>query len=119
MKPQPKTRQIHLTAACLSAFVLAFAPPALAQHDHHTATPAQAANNTKPPIASGQGVVKKIDHEKQRLTLAHGPITTLGWPAMTMPFTVSDPALLQGLKVDDTVEFDLKDEETINAIRRR
>jgi Cu/Ag efflux protein CusF len=119
MQPQPKTRQIHLTAACLSALVLAFAPPALAQHDHHAATSSQAANSTKPPIASGQGVIKKIDHEKQRLTLAHGPIATLGWPAMTMPFAVSDPALLQGLKVDDTVEFDLKDEETINAIRRR
>ncbi|MDR0737091.1 MAG: copper-binding protein [Zoogloeaceae bacterium] len=38
---------------------------------------------------------------------------------MTMPFTVAGPALLQGLQVGDRIGFDLKDEQTISAIRRR
>lgn len=63
-------------------------------HEHHAPAKAQAA-----PIASGQGVVKKIDPAKQRLTLQHDPIAALGWPAMTMPLTVADPALLQGLEM--------------------
>ncbi|MDR1647791.1 MAG: copper-binding protein [Zoogloeaceae bacterium] len=120
MKPHDFSITSRFTVAtCLSALAFALTltpPPALAQHDHHAAPPAQTA---PAPIASGQGVVKKIDSERQRLTLAHAPIPALGWPAMTMPFAVSNPALLQGLKVGDTVEFDLKDEQTIRAIRRQ
>jgi Cu(I)/Ag(I) efflux system protein CusF len=70
-------------------------------------------------LASGEGIVKKIDTEKQRLILEHGPIAKLDWPAMTAPFAVTAPDLLQGLKVGDRVGFDLRDEQTIGAIRRQ
>jgi Cu/Ag efflux protein CusF len=38
---------------------------------------------------------------------------------MTMPFAVTDTALLQDLKIGDRIDFDLKDQRTISAIRRR
>ncbi|MFT4936377.1 MAG: Cu(I)/Ag(I) efflux system protein CusF [Pseudoalteromonas distincta] len=57
--------------------------------------------------AQGAGVVKKLDAKAGSVTLQHGPIAALGWPAMTMPFK-ADPALLQGLKVGQQVSFTVK-----------
>ncbi|MGB4343492.1 MAG: copper-binding protein [Moraxellaceae bacterium] len=61
-------------------------------------------------------VVKSIDAGQGRITLAHEPISALSWPAMTMPFAVSSPALLQGLKEGQQVRFTLEGESTITAI---
>ncbi|MDR2788842.1 MAG: copper-binding protein [Candidatus Accumulibacter sp.] len=120
MKPQTEPRRPFPLAAAFAALALALAPPALAQHNHDHGSHAPAkARAAQTPIASGQGIVKEIDPEKQRLTLQHGPIAALGWPAMTMPFAIANPALLQGLKAGDEIEFDLKDEQTISAVRRK
>ncbi|MDR2364976.1 MAG: copper-binding protein [Zoogloeaceae bacterium] len=125
MNPQTETRRIFHPALVAAASLAALAaPPVFAQHVHHGHDHGQHAPATAPVapatvIASGEGIVKKIDAEKQRLVLAHDPIAQLKWPAMTMPFAVTDPALLQGLKVGDRIGFDLKDEQTIGAIRKR
>ena len=64
------------------------------------------------PIAGTQaahtatGVVKKVDAKSGAVTLAHDPIKSLNWPAMTMGFTVKDKALLDKLAVDKKVEFE-------------
>lgn len=52
----------------------------------------------------GTGVIKAID-PRGSITLQHGPIAAVSWPAMTMTFKVK-PALLKGLKVGQTVDFD-------------
>ncbi|WP_375398914.1 copper-binding protein [uncultured Sphingomonas sp.] len=52
----------------------------------------------------GSGVVTKIDAASGEVTLQHGPVTELGWPAMTMTFS-GRPAALDGLKVGDKVDF--------------
>ena len=54
----------------------------------------------------GIGVIKAIDTKKGTLTIQHGPIPTVSWPAMTMTFKAKPPALLTGLKVGQTVGFD-------------
>ena len=51
----------------------------------------KAAGNTH----RGSGVVKKIDSASGDITIAHEPIKTLGWPAMTMSFKARDPMLPQ------------------------
>ena len=56
----------------------------------------------------GVGVVQSIDTAAGRVTIAHEPIKELNWPAMTMGFKVSDPALLQNVAVGKKVEFMLK-----------
>jgi Cu/Ag efflux protein CusF len=100
--------------ASASAFAFSFSSTAMAHdgHDHHASAPPPAA----PALASGTGVIKKITAATQRLVLAHDPIAQLGWPAMTMPFGVADPTLLNGLKEGDTVRFKLKDEQTIVSV---
>lgn len=59
------------------------------------------------PEAQGVGVVKAIDTAKGTITLQHEAITSLGWPAMTMPFKVASPELLKAAKVGDKVKFTL------------
>ena len=52
------------------------------------------------------GVVKKIDAAKGTVTLAHDPIKSLNWPAMTMGFQVQDKSLLDKLQPGKKIEFE-------------
>lgn len=51
------------------------------------------------------GEIRRIDAQNLRLTIKHGEIKALDMPPMTMVFYVKDPVLLQGLAVQDTIEF--------------
>lgn len=61
---------------------------------------------------AGIGKVIALDAAKRRLELEHGPIPALKWPAMQMEFTVSDPAILQGVKPGDEVSFEMRAEQS-------
>lgn len=52
---------------------------------------------------SANGTVNKVI--VGQVTIAHGPIETLQWPAMTMPFSAPNASLLDGIKVGDRVAF--------------
>jgi Cu/Ag efflux protein CusF len=54
-----------------------------------------------------KGEVKKIDETAKKITLKHGPITSLGMEedGMTMVFRVQDPAMLKQVKAGDKVLF--------------
>src|SRR6267143_6600361 len=54
----------------------------------------------------GAGTVKKVDPASGKVTIAHGPIQTMKWPAMNMTFTVKDKALLSKFSQDKKVEFE-------------
>jgi Cu(I)/Ag(I) efflux system protein CusF len=54
----------------------------------------------------GVGTVKKVDPASGKVTIAHGPIPTMKWPAMNMTFTVKDKAVLGKLSQDKKVEFE-------------
>ena len=54
---------------------------------------------------SGTGVVKSFDAANGSITLAHEPIKSLNWPAMTMAFKVKDKSLLDKVKPGDKVQF--------------
>jgi Cu/Ag efflux protein CusF len=49
--------------------------------------------------------VRRIDARGKRLSLRHGPIPNLDMPPMTMFFQVSDPAMLDQVKVGDRIRF--------------
>lgn len=52
------------------------------------------------------GVVKKVDATAGLVTLAHGPVKSMNWPAMTMGFQVKDKMLLDKLAVGKKVDFE-------------
>lgn len=54
----------------------------------------------------GVGTVTEIDAAKGMVTLDHGDIAELQWPAMKMGFAIK-PELLTGIKVGDKVAFEI------------
>jgi Cu/Ag efflux protein CusF len=56
--------------------------------------------------------VKDVDAAQGKVTLAHGPVKSLGWPAMTMGFAVKDKALLDKLAVGQKVHVTFKKEDS-------
>ena len=60
-----------------------------------------------PAIHRATATVTKVDRNAGTVTLAHGPIPTLTWPAMTMAFKVKDKRLFDKLSVGNKVDVDL------------
>lgn len=56
----------------------------------------------------GEGQVQSMDPQRGRVTISHGAIPAMNWPAMTMTFSVRNPAMLRGLRRGDRVAFVLK-----------
>lgn len=67
------------------------------------------------PAAHAEGTVKAIDALGGKVTLAHGPVPALKWPAMTMGFKAPAQQLEQ-LKVGDKVAFDFRMEGSAATI---
>ena len=55
---------------------------------------------------SGTGTITAIDAAAGTVTIDHGAIPDVNWPAMTMAFTAA-PAVQQKAKVGDQVQFDV------------
>ena len=70
---------------------------------------------------SASGVVKKVDAARSTVTLAHDPIRSLNWPAMTMDFGVRGKENLAKLKPGQKIEFELVEEKkgsfVINSVK--
>ncbi|MGD9968627.1 MAG: copper-binding protein [Hyphomonadaceae bacterium] len=69
------------------------------------------AEPTTPAVAgpiTGTGSVTQVDAAAGTITINHGPIEAVSWPAMSMQFTAENPAILQGIAVGDNVSFELK-----------
>nr|MDP2192887.1 efflux RND transporter periplasmic adaptor subunit [Rhodoferax sp.] len=52
------------------------------------------------------GTVDAIDAKAATVSIAHGPVASLKWPAMTMEFKVANNALLKDLKPGAVVAFE-------------
>jgi Cu/Ag efflux protein CusF len=59
-------------------------------------------------MARGTGTVTAIDKAGGAITLDHGPIAEMNWPAMEMAFKATPTTLLDSVKVGDKVSFELK-----------
>lgn len=89
--------------ALILAGALAVAAPAAAQHANHADHGAAAA--TAAPV-QGSGVVKGVNAKAGTITLHHGPIPALKWPAMTMTFKAA-PEVVKAAKTGKSVTFTL------------
>jgi Cu(I)/Ag(I) efflux system membrane fusion protein len=58
-------------------------------------------------VHRGEGKIEAVDSARGTVTLAHGPIASLKWPAMTMDFQVKDSTLLRTLKPGQKIAFDM------------
>ena len=90
--------------ALIAALALTAAGAASAQD---TTMPGMSMGHPKPTARNGKGtgVIKAIDATAGTLTIQHGPIPEVSWPAMTMTFQAVPPSLLKGLKVGQKIGF--------------
>ncbi len=58
-----------------------------------------------PRLITSRGIVTSVDGANRLVTIRHGPIPELGWPAMEMTFQVRQPGMLRGLRRGLRVEF--------------
>jgi len=99
----------------LKAAVGAFtSPPASSSGAATGAAPATAAGAIEPPSQGksptvghqAEGTIKTLDAQAATLSIAHGPVASLKWPAMTMDFKAANSALVAGLKPGSQVAFE-------------
>jgi Cu(I)/Ag(I) efflux system protein CusF len=62
------------------------------------------------------GVVTGVDGKAGTVTIKHGPIPTVGWPAMTMTFKAAPTSLLKGVKAGDKVAFNVRVQGSSNEV---
>jgi Cu(I)/Ag(I) efflux system protein CusF len=67
----------------------------------------QANKGAKAARHEAVGTVKSVDPAAGTVTLAHGPVKSLNWPAMTMGFAVKDQALFDKLSVGKKVDVEI------------
>lgn len=81
------------------------APTSTEAHGHHHGT-----TDARPAVAGvpGHGVIDAIDPGRRRVTLSHDPMPEIGWPAMTMVFTVPAGTDLRHMHPGHHVDFTLR-----------
>jgi len=67
--------------------------------------------------AVGKGTVTAIDPAAGKVTIEHGPIESLHWPAMTMAFDAS-PEVLGSFKEGDSVHFEFTQQGRTSTISK-
>ena len=82
--------------------LLPLATQAAGGHDAHAG---HAAMHSTAEGGMVDGVVKKIDKASGKVTVAHGPLTNLNMPAMTMVFRVKEAAWLDQMRTDGKIRF--------------
>lgn len=96
----------HSAVALLAGALLASPVMAADSHSGHETRPATV-KTAAAQAHMGEGKVNKVEPDKNRVNITHGPIKSLGWSGMTMDFQVKNKAVLDGIKPGQQVEFDV------------
>lgn len=91
-------------AICFATLALVPINSAFA-HDHMDMNMDMSETSAKPAFSEGVGLVDAVDKAKGTVTLSHEPIASLGWPAMTMDFSVEDKKIFSKLTAGKKVQF--------------
>lgn len=103
--------------AALPSLVLALLLPAAAAMAQQKMDDMKGMDTAKKPGAGmpmahkAMGTVKKVDAKTGVVTIAHEPVNTMNWPAMTMGFKVKDKMLLDKLGDGKKIEFEFMQED--------
>lgn len=52
------------------------------------------------------GTVRSVDAAKGTISLVHGPVASMNWPAMTMTFKAKDKKMVEAVKPGQKIEID-------------
>jgi Cu/Ag efflux protein CusF len=85
-----------------------------ATHESHVKGMTNAPSGNVQPAHEGggdahaTGTVNAVDPAQHKINLSHGPISSLGWPAMTMEFPVAPSVDLSRIKPGSRVDFTIE-----------
>lgn len=72
--------------------------------------PSPASSASPAPVTSTHRAEGKVESvEADGITISHGPVATLKWPAMTMGFAKPKPTAFPGIKPGDRIRFEFKE----------
>lgn len=112
---------MKLLAPMLLAVLAACSSPSPSESESVDPASVPAPSTSEPATGkaavSGSGVVESVDIAAGTVTIAHGPIDALQWPAMTMPFKA--PAVdLTSLRQGDRITFEIASRDGTHVITR-
>ena len=113
-------KRLYLSAAA-AILAAVFAAPAMAA-DTMANMKGMAMASAAAKTGKASGVVTGVDSKAETVTIKHGPIPAVGWPAMTMTFKAMPAALLKGVKSGDKVDFTVKvqgQDNEVTALHRK
>lgn len=102
-------------AGCSSPSDKAAAMPA--GMDMSASATKSAESRTPAVTGTGSGTIQAVDAAAHTVTIAHGPIEALKWPAMTMTFKTSGVDLA-AFKQGDQINFELKSTDAGAAVTK-
>jgi Cu(I)/Ag(I) efflux system protein CusF len=83
-------------------------PVSGAEHERMASEAKSAPTETQASkTASATGTVESLDAAAGKITIAHGPVDALGWPAMTMGFKAT-PEQIASVQAGQQVRFDFQ-----------
>lgn len=108
---------------CVMLSLLLFTQPALAEDLLKPAAPVDlpeiddgpATEMMSEPVMRTTGTIEALDRQQGVVTIAHGPVPALKWPASTMEFQARQEQL-EGLAVGDAVQVSFQSEGEQAAI---
>lgn len=86
---------------------LSAAPAAAPAAPAIPATPAASATAPARAVHAAEGKVESV--EAGEITISHGPVPALKWPAMTMGFGKPDPKAFAEIKAGDSIRFEFRE----------
>jgi Cu(I)/Ag(I) efflux system protein CusF len=84
-------------------------------HQHHN-TDTHSSQGSEHGNMQGEGVIRRINQEQNKLTIKHGPIGK-EMPPMTMEFRVMKADMLRGMNKGDQIIFMINRDMVITSIK--
>ncbi|KFC66598.1 copper-binding protein [Massilia sp. LC238] len=102
----------HTMIAAMLALAVSGLGAAQAQPNQTGMNAQQANKGAKATPHETIGTVKSVNPAAGTVTLAHGPVKSLNWPAMTMGFAVKDKDLFDKLSVGKKVDVEFVQQDS-------
>lgn len=116
-QPMPEAAQQSMPMEAPPAGAPTADTPGAADMQMSEAEHKQMTGDAAATMAMASGTIESVDTADGKITIAHGPIEALKWPAMTMAFKAS-PEQLASAKPGQKVEFEFESKGADNTITR-
>ncbi|WP_409306295.1 cation efflux system protein CusF [Pectobacterium sp. B1J-3] len=103
----------------LFGLISVFAMTGVQANEHHHGEMASVAETpSQQQVVSASGIIKGIDLDNKKITIEHGVIPSINWPAMTMRFTFTTlNSSISDLKIGNHVNFSFVQQGNISLLK--